>query len=138
MHQWFTNRWKDMYSGTVNQPNLTFDLSGQANGKKPYWAWDYHDFSPRFAIAYSPHAASGFLHTLFGDAGKSSIRAGYGLYFDHFGEGVVNTFDRQGSWGLTSTFSNPAGTVGVDDSPRYTGLTGASNIPQNEVAPPPH
>ena len=38
MHQWFTNRWKDMLTGTVNQPDLTFDLSGQANGKKPYWA----------------------------------------------------------------------------------------------------
>jgi Carboxypeptidase regulatory-like domain len=135
MHQWFTNRWKDMYGGTVNQPNLTFDLSGQANGKKPYWAWDYHNFAPRFAIAYSPHAASGFLHTLFGDAGKSSIRAGYGLYFDHFGEGVVNTFDRQGSWGLTTTISNPAGVLGVDDSPRFTGL---HNLPPSPGVPLPH
>ena len=75
------------------QPDLTFDLSGQANGKKPYWGWDYRNLAPRLAIAYSPHASSGFFHKLFGDAGKSSIRAGYGLYFDHFGEGVVNTFD---------------------------------------------
>lgn len=107
MHQWFTSRWQQMYQGVVDQPNLSFDLSGQANGKKPYWAWDYKNLAPRFAIAYSPHAASGFMHTLFGDAGKSSIRFGYGLYFDHFGEGVVNTFDRQGSWGLTTTISNP-------------------------------
>ena len=41
MHQWFTNRWKSMYQGTVNQPLPNFDLSGQANGKKPYWNWDY-------------------------------------------------------------------------------------------------
>jgi hypothetical protein len=40
MHQWFTNRWKGALSGNVAQPDLTFDLSGQANGKKPYWAWD--------------------------------------------------------------------------------------------------
>jgi hypothetical protein len=138
MHQWFTNRWQDMLTGTVNQPNLVFDLSGQGNGKKPYWAWDYHNFAPRFAIAYSPHAASGFMHTLFGDAGKSSIRAGYGLYFDHFGEGVVNTFDRQGSWGLTTTISNPAGVLGVDDSPRFTGLLGAGNLPPSPGAPLPH
>ena len=138
MHQWFTNRWKSMYQGVVNQPLLTFDLSGQANGKKPYWAWDYHNFAPRFAIAYSPHAASGFLHTLFGDAGKSSIRAGYGLYFDHFGEGVVNTFDRQGSWGLTTTISNPAGVNTVDSSPRFTGLLGASNLPPSPGVPLPH
>jgi hypothetical protein len=138
MHQWFTNRWQQMLQGNVDQPELSFNLSGQDNGKKPYWAWDYKNLAPRFAIAYSPHAATGFWHTMFGDKGKSSIRAGYGLYFDHFGEGVVNTFDRQGSWGLTSTFSNPAGEVSVDTSPRFTGLTGLGNLPQTELAPPPH
>ncbi|MGC1448506.1 MAG: carboxypeptidase-like regulatory domain-containing protein [Candidatus Sulfotelmatobacter sp.] len=138
MNQWFTNRWQQMYQGNVVQPNLNFDLSGKANGKKPYWAWDYRNLAPRFAVAYSPHAASGFMHTLFGDAGKSSIRAGYGLYFDHFGEGVVNTFDRQGSWGLTTTISNPAGVLGVDTAPRYTGLLGASNLPPSPGVPSPH
>ena len=138
MHQWFTNRWQDMLQGNVNQPDLVFDLSGQGNGKKPYWAWNYKNFAPRFAIAYSPHASSGFLHTLFGDAGKSSIRAGYGLYFDHFGEGVVNTFDRQGSWGLTTTISNPAGVNTVDSSPRFTGLVGANNLPPSPGVPSPH
>src|SRR5215469_12896551 len=135
MQQWFTNRWKNMLTGNVVQPDLTFDLSGKANGKKPYWAWNYHDFAPRFAIAYSPHAASGFLHTLFGDAGKTSIRAGYGLYFDHFGEGVVNTFDRQGSWGLTTTISNPAGVNTVDTSPRFQGL---HILPPSPGVPSPH
>jgi hypothetical protein len=138
MHQWFTNRWKSMYNGVVDQPLLSFDLSGQANGKKPYWAWNYKNLAPRFAVAYSPHASSGFLHSLFGDAGKTSIRAGYGLYFDHFGEGVVNTFDRQGSWGLTTTISNPAGVNTVDTSPRFTGLLGASNLPPSPGVPLPH
>ena len=138
MHQWFTNRWQGMYQGNVTQPLLNFDLSGQANGRKPYWAWDYHNLAPRFAVAYSPHADSGFLHKLFGNAGKSSVRAGYGLYFDHFGEGVVNTFDRQGSWGLTTTISNPAGVLGVDTTPRYTGLLGASNLPPSPGVPVPH
>lgn len=134
MHQWFTNRYKQMYQGIVDQPELSFDLSGQANGKKPYWGWDYRNLAPRFAIAYSPHAADGFWHKVFGDSGKSSIRAGYGLYFDHFGEGVVNTFDRQGSWGLTTTITNPAGVTSVDNAPRYSGLY---NLPPVSV-PIPH
>ena len=138
MHQWFTNRWKAMYQGQVVQPNITFDLSGQGNGRKPYWAWNYNNVAPRFAIAYSPHAANGFWHTLLGDHGKSSIRAGYGLYYDHFGEGVVNTFDRQGSWGLSTTLSNPAGVVGVDSTPRYTGLLGANHLPPSPNVPSPH
>ena len=60
------------------------------------------------------------------------------LYYDHFGEGVVNTFDRQGSWGLTTTISNPAGVLGVDTSPRYTGLLGAANLPPSPGVPSPH
>jgi hypothetical protein len=138
MHQWFENRITNMYQGMVDQPLLNFDLSGQANGKKPYWNWNYNDVAPRFAIAYAPHADGGFWHSILGDKGKSSIRAGYGLYYDHFGEGVVNTFDRQGSWGLTTTISNPAGVLGVDTTPRYTGLLGPANLPPSSGVPSPH
>jgi len=138
MHQWFENRIDSMFQGVTNQPLITFDLSGQANGKKPYWGWNYDNIAPRFAIAYAPHAASGFWHKIVGDPGKSSIRAGYGMYYDHFGEGVVNTFDRNGSWGLTTTISNPAGVLSVDDAPRFTGLLGANNLPPNPGAPIPH
>jgi len=135
MHQWFENRITNMYQGATVQPDLAFNLSGQANGGKPYWAWNYKNFAPRFAIAYAPHAASGFWHSLFGGNGKSSIRLGYGLYFDHFGEGVVNTFDRQGSWGLTTTLSNPAAVLTVDDSPRFAGLR---TLPPTSGVPSPH
>jgi hypothetical protein len=138
MQQWFENRITNMYQGVVDQPLLSFDLSGQANGKKPYWGWNYNNIAPRFAIAYAPHADGGFWHTILGDKGKSSIRAGYGIYYDHFGEGVVNTFDRQGSWGLTTTISNPAGVLGVDTTPRYTGLLGAANLPPSPGVPSPH
>jgi len=138
MHQWFENRIHEMFQGVVDQPLLTFDLSGQANGRKPYWAWNYNNVAPRFAIAYSPHADSGFWHKILGDKGKSSIRAGYGIYYDHFGEGVVNTFDRQGSWGLTTTISNPAGVLSVDTSPRFDGLLGPAHLPPSAGAPIPH
>lgn len=138
MHQWFENRITNMYQGIVDQPDLTFNLSGQANGGKPYWQWNYKNVAPRIAFAYSPHADGGFWHALFGDPGKSSIRGGYGLYYDHFGEGVVNTFDRQGSWGLTTTISNPAGVLTPDTAPRYTGLLGPGNLPASQIAPPPH
>ena len=135
MHQWFENRITNMYQGMVVQPDLTFDLSGQANGRKPYWAWNYKNIAPRFAIAYAPHAESGFWHTILGDKGKSSVRLGYGLYYDHFGEGVVNTFDRQGSWGLSTSISNPAGVLGVDSTPRFAGLF---TLPPSPGVPSPH
>ena len=108
-------------------PPIDFAVSGQANGKQPYWNWDYKNLAPRFALAYSPDFSSGWLHSLFGAAGKSSLRMGYGLYFDHFGEGIVNTFDRNGSFGLTTFETNPYGIQDVDCSFRFTGL---HNLPQ--------
>ena len=101
---------------------ITFGLSGQANGKQPYWNWDYKNLAPRFALAYSPNFDRGLLKSFFGGAGKSSVRMGYGLYFDHFGEGLVNTFDRNGSFGLTTYETNPYGVQDVDCSFRFTGL----------------
>jgi hypothetical protein len=108
---------------------ITFGLSGQANGKQPYWSWDYKNLAPRFALAYSPNFDHGWLKSFFGAAGKSSVRMGYGLYFDHFGEGLVNTFDRNGSFGLTTYESNPYGVQDVDCAFRFTGLY---NLPQGQ------
>jgi Carboxypeptidase regulatory-like domain/TonB dependent receptor-like, beta-barrel len=39
------------------------------------------NFSPRLGLAYSPSASSGILGRLFGGPGRTSIRAGAGLYY---------------------------------------------------------
>ena len=67
-----------------------------------------------FALAYSPHYDHGWLRSFFGAAGKSSVRMGYGLYFDHFGEGVVNTFRPQRFVRLDHLETNPYGVQDVD------------------------
>jgi len=41
----------------------------------------WHNFSPRLGLAYSPSSSSGILGTLFGGPGKTSIRVGAGLYY---------------------------------------------------------
>jgi hypothetical protein len=122
LHDFFTTRVKDMAQGQVFSPLVGFDLSGQANGKRPYWDWDYKNIAPRIALAWSPGYRSGLLQALFGGPGKSSIRVGAGTFYDHFGPGIVNTFDRNGSFGLTTALSDPPGTVNVNTAPRYTGL----------------
>ena len=103
-------------------PTFGLGLSGQANGKQPYWPWDYKDLGPRLAIAYSPNPSGGLLKAVFGGAGKSSIRGGYGIVYDHFGEGLVNTFDNSGSFGLTTVIVNPASIQTIDGGARFTGV----------------
>ncbi len=139
LHDWFAQRGAAAAQGQAYEPLIGFGLSGQANGKQPYWGYDYKDFAPRFAFAYSPKADDGFSKKLWGGPGKTSIRAGYGIYFDHFGEGITNTFDRNGSFGLTTAISNAAGIQTPDTAPRFAGL---NNIPTTSalgpiVEPPP-
>lgn len=126
LNAFFDQRMKDMTNGVVTNTNFSMVLAGQANGKKPYWNWDYKNFAPRLSLAWSPGYKDGLLASLFGGPGKSSLRIGAGIYYDHFGQGIVNTFDRNGSFGLTTTIADAPATVGVDDAPRYTGI---NNIP---------
>ncbi|HET9406067.1 MAG TPA: carboxypeptidase regulatory-like domain-containing protein [Candidatus Sulfotelmatobacter sp.] len=41
----------------------------------------YNNFGPRIGLAYSPDFNDGVLHKIFGGAGKTSIRAAFGLYY---------------------------------------------------------
>jgi hypothetical protein len=123
LNSFYEKRAAAMVQGETYAPVISFALSGQANGKQPYWNWDYNDVAPRFAFAYSPKFDSSFFHKLFGDHDRSSIRGGYGIYYDHFGQGVVNSFDREGSLGLTTYLVNPSGVSTVDCVSRFVSLT---------------
>ncbi|MGA8152977.1 MAG: TonB-dependent receptor [Terriglobales bacterium] len=128
------NRAAAMLAGHGYNPPMSYVLSGQANGKPPYWNWDHGNFAPRVAFAWSPKADGGFMQRLFGGAGKSSIRGGYGIYYDHFGQGIVDSFDRNGSFGLTTTIPNPIGQYTIDNSPRFSSI---DTIPSALIAAPP-
>ena len=112
-HQWFVNRAAGAAAGQTIQPDLTFAPSGKANHAKGYWDMPWNNIAPRVAIVYSPN-------------NKTSIRAGAGMFYNHFGEGIVDTFAQNGSFGVTTTITNPAGQYSVDNTPRFTGI---NNVP---------
>ena len=60
----FNQRSEAMTQGQSYAPPISFALSGKADGEPPYWNWDYKDFAPRFAFAYSPSFSDGLLHAL--------------------------------------------------------------------------
>lgn len=119
-HTWFYQRQQAASQGVVYEPDLTFAPMGKTYGKPAYWPKSKDNIAPRFAFAYSPDT-------------KTSIRGGFGLYYDHYGQGLVNTFDQNGSFGVSSSLTNPAGTYKFETSPRYTGR---HDFPFSNGAPP--
>jgi hypothetical protein len=135
MGQWFLTRAQNMAKGIPSNadPVLSFDLAGPANGKRGFYGWDYNNFAPRLGIAYLPGPKSGFLKSIFGDR-QTSIRAGFGVVYDHIGAGLLNSFDSNGSYGLSSVITSPPGVLGLDNAPR---ITSVNAVPSDVLAPAP-
>lgn len=123
IHDWFLNRAAQAAQGNSVQPEISFAPSGQARGKKPFYPMNWGNIAPRFALAFAPAPEEGtWMNKLFGGAGKSSIRAGFGIYYDHFGQGLITSYSQHGSFSLSSELTNPASTLTADTTPRFTGL----------------
>jgi hypothetical protein len=112
---------------------LGFPVNGRYNGKPDYWTPEKGNLGPRIAFAYSPTPDSGFLKKLLG-TGQTSIRGGYSLVYDHFGAAIVNNFDTEGSFGLSTTLQTSAGVLKAGTAPRFTGV---KNVPQSLLPPAP-
>jgi hypothetical protein len=66
----------------------------------------YNNFAPRLGLAYSPSSDSGMLGKLTGGPGKTSIRAGWGLFYATF-EGATN-FNEIGDAPFGAFYGSPA------------------------------
>jgi hypothetical protein len=115
-HQWFLNRGIAASKGQVDQPDLYFAPVGKANGRPAFWARQKLNLAPRMSIVYSPDT-------------KTSIRAGAGMYFDHYGEALSHRFATLGSFGLANNFQSQAGSVKFEDAPRFTGPHDLPDLP---------
>jgi len=135
LSDWFNQRGTGMLKGLPSSavPRLSFNLGGPANGKPGFYDWDKKDFGPRFALAWSPDASEGLSKSLFGGPGKTTIRAGAGIVYDRLGPALLATFDRSGSFGLSTVLTNTGGVQTPASAPRITGLTGLSNIPTKDL-----
>ena len=79
------------------------------------------NFAPRVSIAYSPQERDGFLAKLFGGPGTTVIRAGAGMFYDVFGQSMMNRFSAS-ALGFSTRIANPAGDLTTESPPRLTGI----------------
>ncbi len=84
-------------------------------------------FSPRLGIAYSPNKSDGWLGKIIGGPGKTSIRAGYGIFYSVIQGNTIAFDEPQPPYGLSYTspvaplFSTPftaaTGELGINPFP---------------------
>src|SRR5258708_22294322 len=135
LSDFFTDRTKDMLQGLPASaaPRLSFALGGPANGKPGFYNWDLKDFGPHVAVAWSPRGHSGLLKSLFGEGDKTTVRAGFGMVYDRLGPALLSTFDKSGSFGMSTELTNTSGLETPAIAPRITGLTRNANFPPNDL-----
>ncbi|MBS1803429.1 MAG: carboxypeptidase regulatory-like domain-containing protein [Acidobacteria bacterium] len=124
-HAWFSKRESAAQQGQIFEDLLSFTPAGNYYNQPGFWNPEKKNFAPRFAVAWSPST-----HT--------SVRAGWGLFFDHFGESLINTFDQNGSYGMSSSVTNAAGQYQIEGkcptgcshpgAPRFTDRNTLPNI----------
>lgn len=90
----------------------------------------HDDFGPRVGFAYSPNFSDGFLHKVFGESGKSSIRAGYGLFYTNI-EGAATFNFAAPPFGLFYC----CGTYSLYSAPYIDRQTGVNQGQKFPVAP---
>src|SRR5579863_3649046 len=105
-HSWYLARETAALNSQINEPDLAFAPSGPFYKRPGYYPKSKDNFAPRLSIAFSPDT-------------KTSIRAGAGLYYDHFGEALVNNFAQGGQFGISSQITNPASIYQTETAPRF-------------------
>lgn len=122
MDKWYKQRESAALQGQIYEPLLSLAPSGKANHAPGYWPKQKANIAPRIGIVFAPDP-------------KTSIRASFGMYYDHFGEALVNDFDEFGSAGLATATTNPADSLGFENSPRFTGPYDLPSFPAS-IFPP--
>ena len=120
--KWYKQRETAALQSQIYEPAISLAPTGKANHAPAYWPEQKKDFAPRIGVVFSPDA-------------KTSIRASAGMYYDHYGEALVNTFDTTGSYGLTAGITNAADELGYENAPRFTGPHNLPDIPLPPFSP---
>ena len=117
---WFTQRGNLANAGRSQAEAglVSYVLASSPQGR-PLYDTAKLNFSPRLALAYSPQADDGFVKKLFGGPGKTSIRAGFGMFYDLFGMSLMRNYDSTAP-GLSTQFQTPA-SASLATQPRFTG-----------------
>ncbi len=118
---WFNTRGAlaDQGKSQAQAGSIAFSPSDGPGGR-PLYPYSKKNVAPRLAVAYAPNS-------------KTAIRAGFGMFYDLFGSGLMRSQDAT-AFGLSTALTNPSAVLSVATAPRFTTI---STLPQEVLLPDP-
>ena len=131
LQEYFERRVASSAQGVNYDVPLIIEKAGPKNNAKDFYKLDTNNFQPSIAIAWSPKFDSGFFAKMFGREGQSTIRTGFRITNDYFGQQLAVTFDSLNTLGFSTARNISANAYNVLDcavptstcrpAPLYTG-----------------
>jgi hypothetical protein len=118
---WFDQRGALAAQGKSQMEAGRISFIPKSQGGRDLYPYHKKNFAPRLSLAYSPQGTDGLSKFFFGGPGKSSIRAGFGMYYDLFGSGLMRSYDAT-AFGLSNALTNPSAVLTVATTPRFTAI----------------
>ena len=140
MSSFFSQRIAASAQGNNFITPICVNLAGPANGGKPMYNWDHHEFQPRVAFAWTMDGGDSFLGRLVGHSGTTVLRGGFAMTNDNYGQALAVDFDLNNTLGFTSSDQIPVNTYSTDNpntlAPLFTDFNmGIRNLPGITVPP---
>lgn len=122
--EYFEARAASAAAGTPYNEPINFELAGPSHGKSGFYSMDWNNLQPRLAFAWSPSFGNRFLRGLLGKEGESTIRGGFAITNDYFGQQLAVTFNNLSTLGFTTENTIAANTYNTSNNPppRFTGF----------------
>ncbi len=109
-----TKRASAAAAGTAYTDRVAFRASGSPNGQPNFWTPQKGNFAPRVAFAYATAD------------NRTAIHGGFALAFDHFGAGIIDSYQSNPQSLLSLSQINLQTFSTIDSNPRFTGY---HNVP---------
>ena len=109
------NRASAAAAGNAYTTDISFRTAGSKNDQPNFWTAQKENFAPRVAFAYST------------SDNKTSVHGGFALAYDHFGAGVIDSYQSNSSSLLSLSKTNKDTYTLIDSNPRFTGY---HDVPQ--------
>jgi Carboxypeptidase regulatory-like domain len=113
----FSKRADAAAQGNAYDTDVSFRAAGSANHQPNFWTPQKANFAPRVAFAYATKD------------NKTAIHGGFAIAYDHFGSGVIDSYQSNPQSLLSLSQTNLATFTNIDTNPRFTGYNDVPPVP---------